>query len=272
MFEQFVVDFQAILETFKNRLIELLPNLVAALVIIIAGIVVARILRFILNRFLKNVGRLMPHPKLRARLEPERLEKSALLVSNIFYWVVLFFFLTAATETLGLPVVTTWLSGVALYLPRILLAALIVVAGLVGGMIVRELIATGAASVNIAHAAFLGKLSQYALVIISILVAVDEVGIDITVLTNVITLVIAALLFAAALGFALGSQVTIGNIIASYYVHKQYKVGQTIAIDGVEGTIVEITPTAVVIESNDGVVYVPAKRFNEVSSRKVSKQ
>ncbi len=189
-------------------------------------------------------------------------------MSGTVYWVILFFFVTVATETLRLPVVTTWLSGVALYLPRIIFAVLIIVAGLVGGIVLRELVTAGAASARITHPAFLGNLTRYTVITMSILIAVNEVGVDITLLTDILTLVLAALLFGAAIGFALGAKETIASIIASYYVQKQYRVGQTVAIDGVEGEIVEITPTTVVLEARDGVVCVPARRFVETVSRK----
>jgi small-conductance mechanosensitive channel len=198
------------------------------------------------------------------------MERFADVVSVIFSWVVLLFFIIAATETLGLPVLTTWLSGIALYLPRILLAALIVLAGFVGGAVLRELVTAGAASAHIAQSSFLGTLAQFTVIVISLLIAISEIGIDITLLTNIVTLIIAALLLSAAVGFALGAQVTIGNIIASYYVQKQYKAGQIVAIDEIEGKIIEITPTAVIIEARQGTVSVPAKQFIEKSSSKIA--
>ncbi len=269
MFEQLMGDFQAIVTGFKESIIAFLPNLLGALFILVLGLVVARLLRFLTNRFLKNLGRLIPHRKVRSRLEPANLERSASVVSLLLYWIVLFFFITAATETLGLPVVTTWLSGVALYLPRVLLAALIVAAGLIGGMMLRELITTGAASAHLAYAGFLGKVTQYALVVISILVAIDEIGIDVTVLTSILAIVVAALLLGAALAFAFGAKATISNIIAAYYVQKQYTVGQTIQIESARGEIMEITPTAVILKTAEGTVYVPARHFTEHISRQI---
>ena len=39
------------------------------------------------------------------------------VISRIVFWVVFLLFFTAATETLGLPVLATWLAGVSYYLP-----------------------------------------------------------------------------------------------------------------------------------------------------------
>jgi small-conductance mechanosensitive channel len=68
---------------------------------------------------------------------------------------------------------------------------------------------------------------------------------------------------AMALAFGLGSGPTVSNIIASYYLHKTYRVGQAIRIGDVRGTILEISPTSVALETAEGRVTVPAKRFTE---------
>ena len=49
-------------------------------------------------------------------------------------------------------------------------------------------------------------------------------------------------------------------------IAKIYKTGQIIKIGDVKGKIIQITPTAVIIETTEGQVYVPAKMFDEMTS------
>ncbi|NIR51587.1 hypothetical protein GWO43_23680 [candidate division KSB1 bacterium] len=79
--------------------------------------------------------RLIPNQKIsnkvRIFIEEKPITK---VIGSILYWILIFFFVTVATETLGLPVVTTWLSGIVGYLPKILSATLIGIAGVTPGL------------------------------------------------------------------------------------------------------------------------------------------
>lgn len=265
-FLQWMETFRSMFVPVKQRAIEFLPNFLGSLAIFLVGLLVAYLLHALAYRFLKNLGRWIPHKRVQEKIQPTTLDGSARIIAKIIYWVVLFLFLTAATEALGMPVVTTWLSGIASYLPRIIAAVLIVAIGLIGGILLRDVIISSAASARIAHGNVLGKLAQYAIVLISLLIGIQEVGIDISFLTNLIIILVSAALFGAALAFGLGARGAISNILACYYLQKTYKIGQCVNIGGREGRIIRITPEAVILENSEGFVYVPARHFEESPS------
>lgn len=258
--------FRSMLANMKESLIELLPNLVGALAVLGIGLIVAYILRVISNRILRNFGRFLPESSIRARFDPVRMERSANIVSRLLYWVVLLLFLTAATEILGLPVFTTWLGGVARYLPKILVAVLIVAAGFIGSVIVRETVSSAALSAGIAHGKVLGGIASYTLIIITVFIGIQEVGINIEFLTIIIVILLAGMLLGAALAFGLGARTSVSNILASHYLQKYFLVGQTVRIGGMEGRIVEFAATSVILESQEGRIHVPAVQFEEMIS------
>ena len=68
----------------------------------------------------------------------------------------------------------------------------------------------------------------------------------------------------------LGARTAVSNIIASHYVAQAYRVGQTVRVAGVEGRIVETTPTAVFVAGPEGRVMIPAKTFAENASTLVT--
>jgi small-conductance mechanosensitive channel len=96
--------------------------------------------------------------------------------------------------------------------------------------------------------------------------AINQVGIDIQFLTNLVIIVIAALLFGAALAFGIGASTSVSNILGSFYLQKSYKEGNRVKIADIEGIIVKISPTEVHIKTKSGRVIVPAKTFNEAHS------
>jgi small-conductance mechanosensitive channel len=172
-------------------------------------------------------------------------------------------FFTAATETLGLPVLATWLGGVSYYLPRVLVAVLIVFAGLLAGNLARDAITGAADAARLTYGSLLGQAVQGVILLIAIVTSVDQLGIESRFLTATITIVIGAIIGAAALAFGLGSRTAVSNIIAVHYLRQIYRVGHTVKVGNVHGKILEITPTAVIIEESDGRVLVPAKEFSE---------
>jgi small-conductance mechanosensitive channel len=249
-----------------QQLLRFLPDIILAIAIILVGILLAHILRILVHRLFKNIFLLISEKRQQRGLEQIQSGQTVELIGKLLYWVIVFFFMMAASQIIGLPILTAWLNGFMLYMPRILAAAIIVFLGTVGGRLLRDLIAGASAPAGIQYGTVLGKIAQNIVFVIAVLVAVDQLGIDITVLSHVIDIFLAALLFGAALAFGLGARTSVSNILASYYVQRQYRTGQFIKIGEIEGEILQITPTAVIIASTDGHISIPAKKFNEESS------
>lgn len=250
--------------SFKDKTILLLPKLMTAAIIILLGIAVAYIFRFILNRVIKKIiSSLADNNKIAVSFDVLRAEQSASLFCNIFYWVTIIFFTTVATEILGLSVVTAWFSGITTYLPKIFIAVLIGFGGLLMGSFIRNAVTTALRTAGFSYGALLGRILQYIIILLTLLICIDQVGVEITLLTNIISLTVAALFFTVSLSFGLGAKTSVSNILGAYYLQKQYSVGNSIRIGDTEGQIVRITPVTVIVETDEGQVSVPAKLFNE---------
>ena len=65
----------------------------------------------------------------------------------------------------------------------------------------------------------------------------------------------------AALSFGLGARSAVANLIAAHYLHPLFRVGQTIRVADVHGQIVALTPVAIVLDTPQGRVVVPAGTF-----------
>ena len=270
--DQFLKDLSNLLLLIKDYTFHLIPKLLGALIIILIGFLVAHIVRALINRLIDNFERFVPNKKLQIRIKQMHLDESAGLFSKIVYWILIIFFLTAATETLGLPIITTWLSGLVMYLPNILIAIIIVFLGITGGRILREFITNASDKAGIVYGNVVGKISQYVVISITVLIAVDQVGVNILILTDVINIVLAAILLGAALAFGLGARTSVSNILASYYLQNRYREGQEVEINEIKGRIIQITPTSVIIDTATGQVSVPAKKFSELNSTLLKKE
>lgn len=268
--EPLLTTFQGMINRIKDSILGSMPDIMGAILLFFFGLLLAWMLRSMVNRLLLKPRSLFSGKGIHGNLRKNWIDPVMVRVlSGFIYWMVLFLFLTASTEILGLSVVTIWLSGIANYLPRLLIAILIGAAGYVGGRVLNEGVVRMAQSFGIAAAKALGQLARLLVWFLSLLIAVDLIGLDISLLVNIVYIVIAALLLGAALAFGLGAQTVVANILASYYVQKTYEIGQQVKIGSVEGRITEITPTALILQTSSEQVLIPAKRFNDLSSTRV---
>ena len=120
---------------------EYFPNIVGASALLLIGWIVARLLCFITRRLVSQLNRFVPSRILGRELKSTRVDKvTSDVVSVVVFWAVFLFFVAAATEALGLTVVTSALGSLAGYLPTLLAAVLVVLAGLVTGNIGQSLV------------------------------------------------------------------------------------------------------------------------------------
>jgi len=78
------------------------------------------------------------------------------------------------------------------------------------------------------------------------------------------------ILGAIALAFSFGAKTTIANLLAAQSVAQSYNPGDLIRIGDIEGKILRITRTSLILETHDGQTLIPAKRFSEQESVHIS--
>lgn len=237
----------------------------AALVLLV-GLGVAQALKMVARRLVVRVEQLLPARDQAEVEDAVGRHRAANLVARAVFWIVLLVFLMAATEMLGLPVVTTWLSGITSYLPRLFFALVLAIVGIVVGRVTRRAVSRAASSAGVGSANRLGRLAQAAVVFAMLLLAVEQLGLDVEFVTTALIIALGAFFGGTALAFGLGGRPVVTNILAGHYVRQLYDVGHVIRIDGIEGRIVRMTPTAVILESEDGEVAVPTGELITVRS------
>jgi small-conductance mechanosensitive channel len=272
-FNGFIAEILAVLSSWKQSLLDILPNLLGAFAVVLAGILLAYVAKRIVVRLLERVHLLVPKPSIRNRIKGFIQEKPvSKIIGGILFWLLILLFLTAATAIVGLPLVSTWLGVITSFMPKVLTVALIVMVGVLAAAVLRDIVATGAISAGVAHGKLLGQLVRAVIILVTVFVAFDQIGLDISFLQSVFTVGIAALLFGAALAFGLGARRSVGNILASYYLQRNYQVGDEVRIGERQGTIIEIGPVSVILDSPEGRVCIPSQEFSRISSVLISKE
>ena len=250
------------------RVQDFLPQLLGAALLVLAGWLLALLLRWLAGRLLARVlEQARRHTDLQEAVsDPGVRATIPKVVAGFVFWATWLFFVAAAIESLGFTVVTDVLGQAAYYLPNLLAAVVIVLVGLIVARLVRKAATGGARSAGVVHAERIGRAGQVLVIVVAVVVALDQIGIDAQLLVTLLTVIVAAALGSAGLAFGLGARGTVSNIIASHYVTQSYRVGQTVRIGEIEGEIIQTTPTAVLLATSDGRLLVPAGRFNDVPS------
>jgi len=243
-----------------ERLAAHLPNLLGAILLLVVGWLLARLLRVLAVRGMQLAEALIERLAGSSRL---RVGRSANVLGTVVYWVVLLFFVTAATQVLGLQTFTDWLSRLLDYLPTLTAGVLIVVAGYVLAGFTADLVHATATRLQPAQRSALARLAQGATLVAAILVGADQIGIKVTWIAILAALVIASVLGGVTVAVSLGARGYVANLIGAHYLRQAFQVGQRVRVSGFEGRIVDVSVTSLVLETKDGRVAVPGRVYHD---------
>ena len=245
----------------KNGLVEALPNLVVAALVMALGWTLAWGLRRLCLRAFGRVSGEIPAGAVRtAWSEGIAGSRVGPVVAGGVYWFVLLIGSLIAIDTLGLPAISRWIGALASYVPRIAVAVVVILAGVLGGRAARNAV-LAAGHLAGPQVRTLGRLAQLAIVTVAGLLAADQLGVDVSLLTTVVLIAIATALGGAALAFGLGARGVVSDILAMHYVHRTYRVGQVIRVGADQGRILRTSRTAVFLENPEGEVSIPGHLF-----------
>ena len=247
---------------FLELLSAYLPNIFSAIILLILGIVLAWVCRWIILRLGVGIDRLVSAVGFSA-LQLRMRWPISVILGSIIYWIIILLFLRAALASLKLPFIVDLLGKLIAHLPNIIIAALFIVAGVFFGNLIKERLSQSSLSSSLKQSALLGNLLRITLIVLSVIVALAQIGLDVRLFELMLTIAVAALAGAIALSFGLGAGSTVSNIISSRYVRKNYSEGQHIKIKDMTGEILEILPNGVVLDTKQGRTFIPAKIFDE---------
>ncbi|MDZ7641543.1 MAG: hypothetical protein U5J62_05930 [Desulfurivibrio sp.] len=245
-----------------DQVIAHLPRLLAALLVILLGWLLARLLRALVVRFIAGLGQVWSRVASRAGMDHLHLHLTlASLTGEVLFWLVILVSVFGAAQILTEGAATAWMIDTLAYLPSMLAGVLIIVLGVVLGSMVRSLLAAAAGTAHIARANQLGRTGQVLVVTVAVMVGVTQLGIDISFLTTLAAIILATGLGGIALAFGLGARTHAEQLLGMQQLRKLYKIGDEIRIGQVRGRILAFTTTAVLVETDEGRARLPADDF-----------
>jgi len=200
-----------------DKVIGYLPNLIAALVILIIGVLIAKALAKLVQKIVEaiKVDALLRKISIIQKIEDAG---TKVVLSKILGWLVKWFLyivlLIAISEILNLGRFTEFLQDIALYLPNVIISVLILVVGLVLGDFVDKLIVSVLKGTKAKLAPLVGAVAKWAIFIFSILAALIQLGVAVTLIQTLFTAIVVTIALSAGLAFGLGGRDAASEVIA----------------------------------------------------------
>ena len=249
------------LNEIQSSLSTWLPGLLSAVLLLLVGWLVARISQAVVARLLRRLGldRLADRTGIARGLSTIGSHNTlSHLLARITYWLILIFFILLALGSLGLTdVVTSALNSFFAFLPRLVAATAIFLVGAFVARVVGDAITAMTVQSNIPSGRVLGQAVRYSLLLVVGILALDELGVQTTILTTIIIVAVSAVALGLALSFGLGNRQLAHSIMAGFHAREEFKSGQTLTVGDYTGRLLRIGATKALLETSEGQISIP---------------
>jgi len=197
------------LRVFLAQVGELLPRLGLALIVLIAGWLIAKMVRFAVVRALRavNFHVVSERAGIDGFLKDGGISVGMTeILAALVYWLVILAALVMGFNLLGLAYITDLLMRVLLFVPKVMVAVLILGFGAYFARFVGNSVTVYCRNIRLQDAEALGALSRYAILIFVVLIALDQVHIGGDIVRQTFLILLAGVVFALALAFGLGGR------------------------------------------------------------------
>lgn len=243
-----------------------IPRIATALVIFIIGLIIAKII----SKFFKKLLIKINIDQIGEKLNEIAIVSKANLkivfstiLSTVLYYTVVVFFLILAADILAMPAITNLVSQIFLLIPKLLVALVLLVIGILFSEIIRKVVYTALKSIGIPSANIIATFLFYFLFINFALSALKQAQINTEILSQNISILIGGIVLAFAIGYGLASKSVVANFLASFYSKGKINIGDRVTLDGVTGQIIEMDTTSISIQTENSIVVMPMSMTSE---------
>ena len=218
------MDVNMLLESIRESLRQIgafLPRLLLAIVILIIGWLVAKAVRFAIVKALRTINFNVVTEK--AGIDHFLKQGGAdidtvRVLGSLSYWLVILAALMIASNSLDLAYVTDLIGRIVLFVPKVMVAVVILVFGVYFARFVGAALTTYLRNIGVGEAGLVGRLALYAIVVFVIMIALDQMGLG-DIIRQAFLIIVAGIALGLALAFGLGGQKRAAELIERWSRH-----------------------------------------------------
>ena len=197
-----------------NAILGALPALIGALIILVIGYIIAKVLQGITTRVLKSVGfeGWMEKGGIKQFFDRSQTSQTPVsILGKLVFWLVFFIAISMAVDTLGITAISEVLAQFIAYIPQLIAAVLILVLATLLANFVAGIV-RGATGSSIA-----GSVAQYGIIVFAVFAALTQMGIAEELIAPTFLILLGSVALAAALAFGLGGQGVAQRLVEQGY-------------------------------------------------------
>lgn len=259
--ELFSNSLQAIGHTISNAA----PKVVGAILILFLGWLFAKLISNGIARLLKTIkfDELSDKINVTSFLERANVNLApSQFIGKFFYYIFLLLVVNSAAGALGWTSISDEISKLLGILPNLMIAIIFFIVGTYIASFVRDIIRGATSSMGISAGKIISNLVYYFLFMIVTLTALGQAGIDTTIISANLSLILGAILLSAAISYGFASRDVLSNILASFFSRKTFSIGQVIELDGERGKIIATNNISVtVLNAQQEKIVIPAHQL-----------
>ena len=251
-----------------NQFIIFVPNVLSAILILIGGYFVTRLVTGIFKRMLILVGL----DKLGARLQQiDVIRRSDIqislstIVAQVLYYFMMLIILVAATDVLGMEAVSNLVASAIAYVPNLLAALIILVLGAIVADTLREVTTVACRSIGIPSASLIGSVMFWFVLISILITALSQAQLETNFIVANLSIFFGGLCLAFALAYGLAARPLMGGFLAQFYNRGKINVGDRIRIEGHSGRVVAMDRASLVLDVEGKILLLPLSKLQTES-------
>lgn len=197
-----------------------LPKIVAFVLILIIGWFLASLIAKGVALLLRNIkfNELAQRAGLASFIQKMDINTDASgFIAAVVKWFIRLIALVVAFDALGLPAVSDFLRQVLLWLPNLIVALVVLVIGGLAAKALSSVVRAATAQADLGNSETLAKIASFAVWAFAVIVAVNQLGIAVTLVNTLFMATVGAVALALGLAFGLGGRETAGKIVADWY-------------------------------------------------------
>jgi small-conductance mechanosensitive channel len=206
-----------------NTFLSYIPQIIGALVILLVGFLVAKLLQAVVRRVLQGIGfdQWMERGGIKQFFDQAQTKETpATVLGKLVFWFVFIIAIVMAADALGISQVSAVLAQLVAYIPSIIAAILILIlAALLANFL--SSVVRGATGSDI-----LANIARYAIIVYAVFAAITELGIAVELTAPTFLIVLGGVVLAAALAFGIGSREVARDIVERAYGRTDEVIGE----------------------------------------------
>ena len=199
---------------------QFLPKLALAVVVLIAGWILAKLARFTVVKALRaiNFNVLTERAGMDGFLRQGGVQSDTTdIFGMLIYWLVVLAALVIAFNGLGLTYITDLLRQVVLFVPKVIVALVILAFGAYFALFVGTTVATYCRNVGLKDGELLGRIAQYAIIAFVVLIALDQMSVGGDIVRHSFLILLGGVVLGLALAFGIGGQKAAAELLQRWW-------------------------------------------------------